>query len=107
MRTRKPSVEDATFGNNAALGCHMANYSYFNRTVAKWNAEVGHILRTPEMRDRLTAMGAEAAPDTPAEVVRKAMTNATVGGRNGEHSTPETGKRIAAPLESRLRKRRG
>jgi tripartite-type tricarboxylate transporter receptor subunit TctC len=35
--------------------------------VAKWNAEVGRILRTPEMRDRLTAMGAEAAPDTPAE----------------------------------------
>jgi tripartite-type tricarboxylate transporter receptor subunit TctC len=35
--------------------------------VAKWNAEVTRILRTPEMRDRLTAMGAEAAPDTPAE----------------------------------------
>jgi tripartite-type tricarboxylate transporter receptor subunit TctC len=35
--------------------------------VAKWNADVGRILRTPEMRDRLSAMGAEAAPDTPAE----------------------------------------
>jgi tripartite-type tricarboxylate transporter receptor subunit TctC len=35
--------------------------------VARWNAEVGRILRTPDMRERLTAMGAEAAPDTPAE----------------------------------------
>ncbi len=43
VRTRKPSVEDATFGNNAALGCHMANYSYFNRTVAMWNAEEKNI----------------------------------------------------------------
>ncbi len=37
VRTRKPSVEDATFGNNTAIGCHMANYSYFNRTVAVWS----------------------------------------------------------------------
>jgi tripartite-type tricarboxylate transporter receptor subunit TctC len=35
--------------------------------VGRWNAEVGRILRTPEMRERLTAMGAEPAPDTPAE----------------------------------------
>ena len=26
------------FGNNAALACHMANYSYFNKTVAVWDA---------------------------------------------------------------------
>jgi predicted dehydrogenase len=38
VRTRKPSVEDATFGNNAALGCHLANYSYFKNTVAVWDA---------------------------------------------------------------------
>lgn len=37
VRTRKPSVEDATFGNNTAIGCHMANYSYFNRGAAVWN----------------------------------------------------------------------
>ena len=38
VRTRKPSVEDATFGNNAAIACHMANYSYFQKTVAVWDA---------------------------------------------------------------------
>jgi hypothetical protein len=29
VRTRKPVVEDAVFGNHAALACHMANESYF------------------------------------------------------------------------------
>jgi hypothetical protein len=29
VRSRKPVVEDAVFGNNAALACHMANASYF------------------------------------------------------------------------------
>ena len=38
VRTRKPSVEDASFGNNTALGCHMANYSYFRKTIATWDA---------------------------------------------------------------------
>lgn len=38
VRTRQPSVEDATFGNNAALGCHMANYSYFQKAAAVWDA---------------------------------------------------------------------
>ncbi len=38
VRTRKPSVEDATFGNNTAIGCHMANYSYFKKTMAVWDA---------------------------------------------------------------------
>ena len=38
VRTRKPSVEDATFGNNTAIACHMANYSYFQKTVAVWDA---------------------------------------------------------------------
>ena len=31
VRTRKPVVEDAVFGHNAALACHMANESYFKR----------------------------------------------------------------------------
>jgi predicted dehydrogenase len=38
VRSRKPTVENEVFGNNAALGCHLANYSYFNKTVAKWDA---------------------------------------------------------------------
>jgi predicted dehydrogenase len=36
--TRQPVVENEVFGNNAAIGCHMANHSYFNRTIAKWDA---------------------------------------------------------------------
>jgi hypothetical protein len=38
VRTRRPSVEDASFGNNAAIACHMANYSYFNNAIANWDA---------------------------------------------------------------------
>ena len=32
VRSRKPVVEDAVFGNHAALACHMANESYFRKT---------------------------------------------------------------------------
>jgi tripartite-type tricarboxylate transporter receptor subunit TctC len=35
--------------------------------IAKWNAEVTRILNAPEMRERLNALGAEPAPDTPTE----------------------------------------
>ncbi|MEP7182331.1 MAG: tripartite tricarboxylate transporter substrate binding protein [Betaproteobacteria bacterium] len=35
--------------------------------IAKWNADVVTILKSPEMRDRLAAQGAEAAPTTPTE----------------------------------------
>jgi tripartite-type tricarboxylate transporter receptor subunit TctC len=35
--------------------------------IAKWNAEVTRILNAPEMRERLNALGAEAAPGTAAE----------------------------------------
>lgn len=35
--TRKPVVEDAVFGNHAAIACHMANYSYFHKTAAVWD----------------------------------------------------------------------
>ncbi|HET7213600.1 MAG TPA: Gfo/Idh/MocA family oxidoreductase [Terriglobia bacterium] len=38
VRTRRPSVEDPDFGNNTAIACHMANYSYFNKTAAVWDA---------------------------------------------------------------------
>jgi hypothetical protein len=37
--TRKHVVEDEVFGNNAATGCHLANYSYFHRAIATWDAE--------------------------------------------------------------------
>lgn len=38
VRTRKPSAEDAVFGNNTAIACHMANQSFFKKTVAVWDA---------------------------------------------------------------------
>jgi len=37
IRSRQPSVEDAVYGKNTAIACHMANYSYFNKTLAAWN----------------------------------------------------------------------
>jgi hypothetical protein len=38
VKTRRPSVEDPVFGNNTAIGCHLANYSYFHKTAAVWDA---------------------------------------------------------------------
>ncbi len=38
VRTRKKTVENEEFGNNAAIGCHLANYSYFKQTPAMWDA---------------------------------------------------------------------
>jgi len=38
VRTRKPVVEDAVFGHNAALACHLANESYFRRSAMYWDA---------------------------------------------------------------------
>ena len=35
--------------------------------IAKWNADVTRILEAPEMRERLAAQGAEAAPTTPEQ----------------------------------------
>jgi len=37
INARQHVVEDEVFGNHAAIGCHMANYSYFNRTIATWD----------------------------------------------------------------------
>jgi len=37
VRSRKPVVEDAVFGHHAALACHMANESYFRKTVVTWD----------------------------------------------------------------------
>ena len=38
--------------------------------VGKWNSDVVRILDAPEMRERLIAQGAEAAPDSPADFAR-------------------------------------
>jgi predicted dehydrogenase len=37
VRSRKPVAEDAVFGHNAALACHMANESYFRKTTVTWD----------------------------------------------------------------------
>jgi len=38
VRTRKTPVEDAVFGNHAAIACHMANESYFRKKQVIWDA---------------------------------------------------------------------
>ena len=38
--------------------------------IARWNEGVTKILSAPDMRERLAAQGAEAAPDTPAEFAK-------------------------------------
>ncbi|HEV2399487.1 MAG TPA: Gfo/Idh/MocA family oxidoreductase [Candidatus Sulfotelmatobacter sp.] len=37
VRTRKPVVENEVFGNNTSIGCHLANFAYFNKSVAVWD----------------------------------------------------------------------
>jgi len=37
VRTRKPVVEDAVFGNHAAIACHMANESFFRKKAVYWD----------------------------------------------------------------------
>jgi predicted dehydrogenase len=43
VRSRTPVVEDAVFGHNAALACHMANESYFRKASTIWDAASGKI----------------------------------------------------------------
>jgi predicted dehydrogenase len=43
VRTRKPVVEDAVFGNHAAIACHMANESYFRKKTVYWDATAHNI----------------------------------------------------------------
>ena len=38
VKSRQPVVEDAVFGHNAALACHMANESYFRKAAVTWDA---------------------------------------------------------------------
>jgi hypothetical protein len=37
VRSRQPVLQDALFGNNAALACHLANESYFRGHAVAWN----------------------------------------------------------------------
>jgi len=37
VRSRKPTVENEVFGNHAAIGCHLANFAYFNQAIAVWD----------------------------------------------------------------------
>jgi predicted dehydrogenase len=39
VRTRKAPVENEVFGNHTAIGCHLANYAYFKKTIATWDAD--------------------------------------------------------------------
>jgi predicted dehydrogenase len=43
VRSNSSVIEDATFGHNAALACHMANESYFRRSPTTWDAASGTI----------------------------------------------------------------
>jgi hypothetical protein len=45
VRTRKPVVENEVFGNNAAIGCHLANFSYFEKSVAVWDTSGKKIVK--------------------------------------------------------------
>ncbi len=37
VKSRKPVVEDAVFGDHAAIACHMANQSYFRKRPVTWD----------------------------------------------------------------------
>ncbi|PYT51215.1 MAG: gfo/Idh/MocA family oxidoreductase [Acidobacteria bacterium] len=43
VKNRQLVTEDAVFGHNAALACHMANESYFRRAAVTWDAASGQI----------------------------------------------------------------
>jgi predicted dehydrogenase len=45
VRTRKAVVENEVFGNNAAIGCHLANFSYFEKSVAVWDKSAKKIVK--------------------------------------------------------------
>lgn len=37
VRSRQPLLQDAVFGHNAALACHLANESYFRKSSVYWD----------------------------------------------------------------------
>jgi predicted dehydrogenase len=47
VKTRKPNVENAVFGNHAAIACHMANESYFRKQQVYWHAATRTVRNAP------------------------------------------------------------
>ncbi len=45
VRSRKPVAENEVFGNHAAIGCHLANFAYFNKCVALWDGSAKKIVK--------------------------------------------------------------
>ena len=45
VRSRKPLLQDAVFGHHAALGCHMANESYYQGRPVHWD-ESSHTIKS-------------------------------------------------------------
>jgi len=45
VRTRKPVPENEVFGNHAAIGCHLSNFAYFNKSAAVWDATARKIVK--------------------------------------------------------------
>jgi predicted dehydrogenase len=43
VKNHQQVTEDAVFGNNAALACHMSNQSYFLKSAVVWDAASGTI----------------------------------------------------------------
>jgi predicted dehydrogenase len=43
VKSRKSVVEDAVFGNHAAIACHMANESYFAKKTVYFDAETNSV----------------------------------------------------------------
>lgn len=52
VRSRKPIVQDALFGHHAALACHMANASYFQKSAVTWDAAAQRIRSCDAAADR-------------------------------------------------------
>jgi len=45
VRNRRQPVQDVVMGNNAAITAHMANLSYFNRQVIKYDRQTGKVIQ--------------------------------------------------------------
>jgi predicted dehydrogenase len=45
VRSRQPVTENEMFGNNAAIGCHLSNFAYFNKSVAVWDPAAKKIVK--------------------------------------------------------------
>jgi predicted dehydrogenase len=49
VRSRKPVVQDVVFGHHAALGCHLANESYYRNSPVYWD-EKSQTIKSGEAR---------------------------------------------------------